>query len=160
MLEKLVQEIERVVKVVVIIFFSLIFTIIIIQIFFRYVLNSPLVWTEEMCRYLFIWICFLGWTIALRQGSHIRINFFFERLPLSARKIVSIVFQVLIVFFLLQLMRVGITMTMRSFTVPTVTLFFSWAYVYLAAPVSATIMILYVVLDFIGLLRGMQKTKG
>jgi TRAP-type C4-dicarboxylate transport system permease small subunit len=153
MLEKIAHLLEQVVNRVAIIFFAIIFSVMLLQIFFRYVLNSPLVWTEELCRYLFIWICFLGWTMALRRKSHIRISFFLERLPRSLQKIITLVFQGLIVVFLIQLMRYGIAMTARSFSVPTITLFFSWAYVYVAAPLSAAIMILYVLLDVITLLR-------
>lgn len=159
MLEKVARTIEQVVNLISIVFFSLIFGVMLLQIFFRYILNSPLVWTEELCRYLFIWICFLGWTIALRRGTHIHISFLLEWLPWSVRKIVLIVFQSLICFFLVQLTRYGIAMTMRSFSVPTITLFFSWAYIYLAAPVSAMIMMLYSILHFIDLVHGWQKVN-
>jgi TRAP-type C4-dicarboxylate transport system permease small subunit len=40
-------------------------------------------------------------------------------------------------------------MVQRSFSVPTITLFFSWAYVYLAAPISAIIMFLYSLLHYV-----------
>lgn len=159
MLGKVTHTIEHVVNVVSIVLFSLIFGVMLLQIFFRYVLNSPLVWTEELCRYMFIWICFLGWTIALRRKSHIRISFVLERLPLLLQKIVLVLFHLLILFFLVQLTRFGVAMTMRSFSVPTITLFFSWAYVYLAVPVSAVIMILYSILDFIDLLRKEPKVN-
>ncbi|GAK57861.1 tripartite ATP-independent periplasmic transporter, DctQ component [Candidatus Vecturithrix granuli] len=159
-LVKLTSVLETVVNIIAIIFFSLIFSIMLLQIFFRYVLSSPLVWTEELCRYLFIWICFLGWTIALKRGSHIRINFVIDRIPWRFRKILLILFQVLILFFLFQLTRFGIAMMQRSFSVPTITLFFSWAYVYLAAPVSAIIMFLYSLLHLVELFRGTQEPQG
>jgi TRAP-type C4-dicarboxylate transport system permease small subunit len=160
MLEKLSFAIEQVINIMAIIFFSLIFSIMLLQIFFRYVLDSPLVWTEELCRYLFIWICFLGWTIALKRGSHIRISFVIERMPWRLRKIILILLQFLILFFLLQLIRLGIAMVQRSFSVPTITLFFSWAYVYLAAPISAIIMFLYSLLHLCALFRGTQESKS
>ncbi len=159
MLEKIAHVVERIVNHAAIFLFVIIFSVMLLQIFFRYVLNSPLVWTEELCRYLFIWICFLGWTIALRRKSHIRISFFLERLPFAAQKVITLVFQILIFVFLVQLVRYGVAMTARSFSVPTVTLFFSWAYVYVAAPLSALIMILYSVLDVLEIMRGSRLTK-
>jgi TRAP-type C4-dicarboxylate transport system permease small subunit len=162
MLTKTVHILEHVVNRISIVIFSVIFITMLLQIFFRYVLNSPLVWTEELCRYLFIWTCFLGWTIALRKKSHIRISFFMDRLPFSLGKIVQLVFQLLIFVFLIQLLRYGIALTARSFSVPTITLYISWAYVYLAAPLSAAIMLLYSVVDVIDLFReGFSKAgKG
>jgi TRAP-type C4-dicarboxylate transport system permease small subunit len=153
MLERTARIIEHVVNRIATVLFSVIFITMLLQIFFRYVLDSPLVWTEELCRYLFIWTCFLGWTIALRKKSHIRISYFIELLPHSLGKVVTFIFQILIFVFLIQLLRYGIAMTARSFSVPTITLFFSWAYVYIAVPLSATIMLLYSVVDMIDFFR-------
>ena len=162
MLEKTVRILEHMVNRIATVLFSVIFITMLLQIFFRYMLDSPLVWTEELCRYLFIWTCFLGWTIALRRKSHIRISYFIELLPYSLGKMVTFVFQLLIFVFLIQLLRYGIAMTARSFSVPTITLFFSWAYVYLAVPLSAAIMLLYSVVDVIDLFRegSWKSVKG
>ncbi len=51
------------------------------QVFFRYVLNQSLFWTEELARYLLVWISFLGATVAYRRGVHPGIDVLFLRLP-------------------------------------------------------------------------------
>lgn len=58
-------------------------TVIIItaQVVWRYALNSPLTWSEEISRFLFAWIVFLGAAAAVREGTHIRIDLFVDRLP-------------------------------------------------------------------------------
>jgi TRAP-type C4-dicarboxylate transport system permease small subunit len=53
----------------------------VLQVTFRYVLNAPLVWTEELARILYIWACYLGAPVALRRGNHVTIVFVSERLP-------------------------------------------------------------------------------
>lgn len=45
-----------------------------VHVFFRYILKSPLTWTEELTRYLFIWFVFSGFSYGIRNGSHIRVN--------------------------------------------------------------------------------------
>ena len=45
-----------------------------LQIGFRYALNAPLTWTEELARYLYVWACYLGAAVALRRRSHIAIT--------------------------------------------------------------------------------------
>lgn len=41
----------------------------------RVVLNSPATWTEEMARFMFIWMVFLGLSYSTMQGTHIRVTF-------------------------------------------------------------------------------------
>lgn len=43
--------------------------------------NEPLSWTDEMSGYLMVWIACLGWMIATRHGSHIRIRLLLDKLP-------------------------------------------------------------------------------
>lgn len=50
------------------------------QVFFRYVLNHSLFWSEELARYILVWLTFLGATVAYRRGVHPRIDLFTSRL--------------------------------------------------------------------------------
>ena len=43
--------------------------------------NEPLSWTDEMSGYLMVWIACLGWMIATRHGTHIRIRLVLDKLP-------------------------------------------------------------------------------
>jgi TRAP-type C4-dicarboxylate transport system permease small subunit len=47
-------------------------------------LNHPLSWTDEGSGFLMVWLACLGWIIATRQGAHIRISVFQDKLPRSA----------------------------------------------------------------------------
>jgi C4-dicarboxylate transporter DctQ subunit len=61
-------------KVVTWIAFSIMLALLIIQVIFRYCLNWPLAWAEEMVRYTYIAVSFIGATVAVRENSHISIN--------------------------------------------------------------------------------------
>ena len=50
-----------------------------LQVIFRYVLSSPLAWTEEPARYTFIWVTFLASYVAAVKGEHVAINMLQER---------------------------------------------------------------------------------
>ncbi|WP_348815708.1 TRAP transporter small permease [Halomonas sp. H10-59] len=54
------------------------------QFFSRYVLGSPLGWTEEVARYLLICVGFLAATVGVRKRSHIRLELLYRYLPLRA----------------------------------------------------------------------------
>ena len=51
------------------------------QVFFRYVLNDSIIWAEEMCRYLLIWITFLFLGIAYERGELISLTLVLRRVP-------------------------------------------------------------------------------
>ncbi len=40
----------------------------VVQVIFRYLLNSPIVWIEEFARFMFIWMIYLGAIISMEQG--------------------------------------------------------------------------------------------
>lgn len=70
------------------------------QFFFRYFLNMPLGWTEELARYLMISIAFLGLPVVTRRGEHIAIDMFVGVVPPIARpwfKCLAEIIQILIV---------------------------------------------------------------
>jgi len=59
---------------------ALMIVIVAAQVFFRYVLNHSLFWSEELARYILVWLTFLGATVAYRRGVHPRIDLFSHRL--------------------------------------------------------------------------------
>lgn len=122
-LSKLKGIIDRVVNVLVVFLFLIIFASVLLQIFLRYLLNFPLTWSEELSRYLFIMVCFLGWTLATRNKSHIKINFILDALPPKIRFSVKIFIQMLVLVFAVALIYLGSRMTYKSIDVPTITLF-------------------------------------
>jgi TRAP-type C4-dicarboxylate transport system permease small subunit len=119
-----------------------IFGIMLLQIVFRYVLNAPLVWTEEAARYLYIWACYLGAAIALRRGNHIVIALVPERLPPRLGAAVALGTQALALGFLGALAVLGVELMVRTHTIQAITLPIPWSVIYAAAPVGAILMFL------------------
>lgn len=78
---------------------SLIVAIIFVQIFFRYVIKSSLFWSEELAKFMFPWLVFSGAALASKTNSHIRIDFFADRLPERWRSIIDKIVQVLSFIF-------------------------------------------------------------
>lgn len=59
--------------------------LVIAAVFFRYVLNDPLTWTEETIVLLFTWMLFVGLASAFRTRVHIRIDALLIALPPRGR---------------------------------------------------------------------------
>src|SRR5580700_6665007 len=55
--------------------------ILFVGVFSRYVMHSPLLWSDELASILFLWLAMLGAVVALRRGEHMRMTALVRRLP-------------------------------------------------------------------------------
>jgi TRAP-type transport system small permease protein len=53
----------------------------------RYAFNSGILISEEMSRYVFIWLTYLGAMVAMREGGHLGVDTLFKHLPLTGKKV-------------------------------------------------------------------------
>lgn len=81
------------------------FVAVILQVFFRYFLNSPLVWTEPYARYMYLWVVYIGISFGVRNNRHIRVTFLYSRFPRLLQKTVYVL--VNLAFIVLVLMQIG-----------------------------------------------------
>jgi TRAP-type C4-dicarboxylate transport system permease small subunit len=61
-----------------------------VQVFFRYGLNHSLFWSEELARYLLVWLTFLGASVAYRRNVHPSIDIIYAQMPVSVQRMISI----------------------------------------------------------------------
>lgn len=57
-----------------------------LQVTLRLVFNSPLSWPEEVVRYFFVWVVFLGSAVAITRDAHIRVMVLIEKYGPRARR--------------------------------------------------------------------------
>lgn len=88
--------------------------IVIVGVFFRYVLRTPLGWGEELSRYLMIWSALLAVSVGVRYREHVGISLLVERLPLKATKAIAIFVKLVILGFLIVLTVRGWQMAVRG----------------------------------------------
>jgi len=116
--------------------------IIIIQVFMRYLFLYSLSWSEEVARYLMIWVSFLGASLALKYGFHIGVEFIINRIPEEIRGWVNLMAKIGILIFLIYFTIGGFRVSWAVRDQDSPALLFSMAYAYLAAPVGGLFMII------------------
>ena len=62
-------------------------------------LGNPLIWTDELSRFLMVWLAVFGWVLATRKGIHIRIRFFQDHLPKRAHRAMEVAIQAAMTLF-------------------------------------------------------------
>jgi len=80
---------------------------VILQVFFRYILNDSLFWSEELARYLLVWLTFVGATVAYRRNMHPGVDVVFRRLDRSRRIAIRRVVDLLCLLFFIILIWYG-----------------------------------------------------
>lgn len=68
-----------------------------LAVFYRYILNNPIHWSEEISRYILIWLTMVAASIAIKERSHIRLTAFVGRLPNFVSIIIEIVILLIII---------------------------------------------------------------
>lgn len=66
----------------------------------RYAFNSGITWSEEMARFLFIWMVFLGSIVALKDNEHLGVDTLVKKLPDRWKKVVYVISNLLILYTL------------------------------------------------------------
>lgn len=64
---------------------ALIVAIMFTQVVFRYTFNNSLSWSEEIAKFLFIWITFIGAALCFRDHMHLGVDFLLEKVPRKYR---------------------------------------------------------------------------
>ena len=89
--------------------------IVFLQVVYRYALKQPLYWSEEVARYLFVWVVFVGAGVAARYRGHIALDFLVNRFPPRPRHVVAMIMGVLsLAMLLLVFVWYGWTLTLVS----------------------------------------------
>jgi len=132
-----------------------------LQVFFRYALNNSLIWSEELARYLFVWVSFLGSAVALERGLHIEIDIITSALSTAARRWLSFIGKLLILIFLVFLIVYGCNITRLTVDQPSAALRIPMAVVYLSIPFGAIVMSIVIVKRILEDVNALKKgTKG
>lgn len=122
-------------------------------------IGRPVAWSEEMAQYLLVWTGFVGWSIATRRGSHIRITVIIDRLPRLPRLAVEAATQIGVLGFALALLWYGLPLIPRNWEVEWVSVPLSAALLYLPIPIAALAVALQASVALSAALRGNLPSK-
>lgn len=120
------------------------------QVFSRYVIQSPSSFTDELSRYLLVWLGMLGAAYVAGQGNHLAIDILPTKLTGEAKRKLLMVINVVIILFVIPVMIMGgtnlvyITYILEQ---KSATLQLPLAYVYMMIPFSGLLVLFYQLVD-------------
>jgi len=88
-LDHVLRYLNKIMLWVIVALTTLMFLMVFLQVIFRYGINVPFSFSEELARYLMVWIVCIGAAGAYGQGMHIGVNLFTGLLPAVGQKWVA-----------------------------------------------------------------------
>jgi TRAP-type C4-dicarboxylate transport system permease small subunit len=77
------------------------------QVFWRYVLGDPLLWSERLSVYALVWLVFLGAAVITARWDHVSISSFVDLLPAPLRAIAALLGKLAMAVFAVAVLIVG-----------------------------------------------------
>lgn len=112
------------------------------QVIFRYVIAAPLPWSEELARYCFVWIVFLGGAIGLSRGIHLGVDLLVNALPRPMQRLVDASTHLLIAAFAATVIYASLPVLNMNMFQRSPALGVQMTYIYIAIPVSMGLIFL------------------
>lgn len=102
-MKRVVNILKSILNGLTVISLALMVIFVFLNVVYRYLLNSGLTWSEEVSRYLFVWVIFLGAVIALIEKGHLGIDLLVGILPKTYQKILYLISNTVVVVTLIIL---------------------------------------------------------
>jgi len=115
------------------------------QVVARYGFHHSLTWSEEVGRYIFVWISFLGMAAAFKAGAHVALDLLVKYLQGVSRKTLELVNSVLIVLLSSAILYSGMKLFFLGMRQKSPALKLPMHWVYIVVPVSGTILLYFAV---------------
>src|SRR5215204_743701 len=85
-------------KVLIALFLAIMVVLVFGNVVLRYAFNSGITVSEEISRWLFVWLTFVGAVIAMREHGHLGVDTLVKRLPVWGKKACLIISQILMLY--------------------------------------------------------------
>lgn len=139
----------------------LVFTMVaitLLQVVLRYAFNAPLRWSEELARYVFVWISFLGLYLAYRRGAHLGLDLLPGLLGPGGARWLALLSEAIILTTLLWAVATSGRLLTISLNQGSAVMGLPMIYVYAAFLVGAILVAIDILLGWLE--RGMARRTG
>ncbi|MGI6034174.1 MAG: TRAP transporter small permease [Limnochordia bacterium] len=137
--------------------------VVFLQVFFRYVLVSPLGWTEEVGIMTMIWTTFIGSYMAFRDNKHMRISLVYDRINPNQKRFVSLTGNILMIIMNIFIFIYGLNFVDAFKNMKSPYIGLPMKYVYSLIPIGAVLWTMQLLVDIWRIAAGGQhyiEAKG
>lgn len=136
--------------------------IIVVQVFFRYVLQNSLQWSEEIARYMFIWLIYIGIAYGVKLDKHIAVDAVYSFLPAKAKPYYALIGYVIFAVFAVIVVYYGVLVTANIAASGQISngAHVPMEYVYVAPVVGMGLTIIRLIQQLIRMVKAIKNHEG
>ena len=163
MMKTLIKKLDKALEIVVIALIGILVIDVLWQVFSRFILSDPSSFTDELARFLLIWLSLFGGAYMLGKKQHLAIDLITHRLDKRQILYLDTVVQSVILIFVITVLIIGgsrlvfVTLYLNQ---TSAALGIELGYVYAVIPLSGLIMCLYCIHFLIENVTGINKLKS
>lgn len=161
-MKKVRDNIDRILEYVLVSLMGISVLNVLWQVITRFLMKNPSSYTEEIARYLLIWIGLLGAAYGIGKKIHLAIDVLKQRLPDKKRLRIDILINSFVLLFSVMVMIIGgLYLVKLTFELHQISaaLQLKLGYVYLALPLSGALMSFYSLLNIAGLVKNGKEAR-
>ena len=152
----MIRTLDTILRLILVAIFSVLVVCVVWQVLSRYALGTPSTVTDELARFLFMWLALIGGAYTLGQRRHLAIDFVLQTLTGRPKAVLEgVILGLIAVFALLIMVKGGLGLTLKTLASGQVTpaLQIPMAWVYAAIPFAGIVMLIYCAAFLIDLAR-------
>lgn len=148
-IDKLFNGIQILLGVMLAVMIALVFFNVILRFFF----NSGLVWSEEVSRYVFVYVIYLGAIVAMKENSHLGVDTFIKNAPEKLKWLLFVIGRIIIIVVMAILFKGSLAMVVQSHTAKAAATGLPLSVVYGIGLLTGAAIILIALLNIIDVIR-------
>lgn len=131
------------------IFIAIFLSTILLQIFTR-IASIPATWSEDVCKYSFVWAVFMGSAWAVGRNEHFAFTAVVDKLSGNKKIIHQIIIHLITMIFTIAMIKYGIEVTIKFWNYKWLNIpDFKMGYVWMSLPITGATMTFYLVMHVI-----------
>lgn len=156
--KKILDKISEIISIIIL---AVMAVLVVWQVAARYIFQSPIPWSEQLAKYLFIWLVLINGAYIFGKKEHMNIGYFKSKMPQSVQNILDYVIEIITLGFAAFILIWGGWMALKT-GIPQkdAALSISMGYVYAVLPLSGILTMLYSVCNLIGMREQHKKAAS
>ena len=123
----------------------------------RYFFHSPIVWTEELARFVFIWMISFAVGYCVTKHDHVRVEMFVNMMPEKAHRVIDLILSVMTLAFFLYLIPYSFKFMIAQDRIRSTALHLPFSYVYSGVLIASVLIVIHLFYNFLVLLKGKEE---